>query len=79
MGAHLASVHSANEYQDIQKMIVVANGGFGRTWLGGSDCQTVYHLITTNIQSLFTCYLFIYLFLQFSLLLCLLGGYLVVE
>uniref|UniRef100_A0A4W6CA73 C-type lectin domain-containing protein n=1 Tax=Lates calcarifer TaxID=8187 RepID=A0A4W6CA73_LATCA len=40
MGAHLASVHSANEYQDIQKMIVVANGGFGRTWLGGSDCQT---------------------------------------
>ncbi|XP_047448240.1 galactose-specific lectin nattectin-like [Mugil cephalus] len=38
-GANLASVHNANEYHHIQFMIRKATHGFGRTWLGGSDCQ----------------------------------------
>ncbi|XP_067380385.1 type-2 ice-structuring protein-like [Channa argus] len=39
MGANLASVHNADEYHDIQKLIAKVTHGFGRTWLGGSDCQ----------------------------------------
>ncbi|KAM9335723.1 type-2 ice-structuring protein-like [Symphorus nematophorus] len=39
MGANLASVHSANEYQSIQTMIAKITHGFKETWLGGSDCQ----------------------------------------
>uniref|UniRef100_A0A3Q0R3L6 C-type lectin domain-containing protein n=1 Tax=Amphilophus citrinellus TaxID=61819 RepID=A0A3Q0R3L6_AMPCI len=37
--AHLASVHSAEEYYSIQRMIKNLTQGLGRTWLGGSDCQ----------------------------------------
>ncbi|XP_028262340.1 type-2 ice-structuring protein-like [Parambassis ranga] len=37
--ANLASVHNANEYYEIQKMIAHATHSFGRTWLGGTDCQ----------------------------------------
>uniref|UniRef100_A0A8P4GI52 C-type lectin domain-containing protein n=2 Tax=Dicentrarchus labrax TaxID=13489 RepID=A0A8P4GI52_DICLA len=39
MGANLASVHSANEYLEIQMIISRVTKGFGRTWLGGTDCQ----------------------------------------
>uniref|UniRef100_A0A7N8WK60 Type-2 ice-structuring protein-like n=1 Tax=Mastacembelus armatus TaxID=205130 RepID=A0A7N8WK60_9TELE len=39
MGANLASVHSADEYHNIQMLIAKITHGFGTTWLGGSDCQ----------------------------------------
>ncbi|KAI3375642.1 hypothetical protein L3Q82_003960 [Scortum barcoo] len=39
MSANLASVHSAGEYHDIQTMIAKITKAFGRTWLGGTDCQ----------------------------------------
>lgn len=38
-GAHLASVHSADEYHHIQAMIAKITHGHPKTWLGGSDCQ----------------------------------------
>ncbi|KAK2811267.1 hypothetical protein Q5P01_000261 [Channa striata] len=39
MGAHLASVHSINEYQEIQKLIQAASQDNGETWIGGSNAQ----------------------------------------
>ncbi|XP_047194663.1 ladderlectin-like isoform X1 [Hippoglossus stenolepis] len=39
MNANLASVHSSSEYRSIQMMIAKITHGFGRTWIGGTDCQ----------------------------------------
>ncbi|KAK2811266.1 hypothetical protein Q5P01_000260 [Channa striata] len=39
MGAHLASVHSFNEYREIQKMIVNATRSDKQAWIGGSNAQ----------------------------------------
>lgn len=61
MGAHLASVHTADENYDIQMMIAKVTKVFGRTWLGGSDCQKVYYLSSQS----FKYYLFVYLFVAF--------------
>lgn len=41
--ANLASVHNAYEYRMIQRMIWRNTHAYGRTWLGGSDCQKVYY------------------------------------
>lgn len=58
MGGHLASVHKAQEYHDIQMMIAKASRAFGTTWLGGSDCQTVIicHYNHSNMIYLFVCF-----------------------
>ncbi|XP_026154637.2 ladderlectin-like [Mastacembelus armatus] len=37
--ANLASVHRAEEYHEIQKMIVTATHAYREAWLGGSDAQ----------------------------------------
>uniref|UniRef100_A0A3Q3IQL5 C-type lectin domain-containing protein n=1 Tax=Monopterus albus TaxID=43700 RepID=A0A3Q3IQL5_MONAL len=37
MGPNLASVHSADEYHEIQKMIVTVTHMYREAWLGGSD------------------------------------------
>lgn len=42
MNSNLASVHSDEEYQLIQKVVLVASHGSGPTWIGGSDAQKVY-------------------------------------
>ncbi|XP_030609905.1 ladderlectin-like [Archocentrus centrarchus] len=39
MKANLASVHSLEEYQVIQKVISDASKASGRTWIGGTDGQ----------------------------------------
>lgn len=39
MGATLASVHSIEEYHEIQS--VTATYGYKQTWIGGSDAQEV--------------------------------------
>ncbi|XP_076581163.1 galactose-specific lectin nattectin-like [Chaetodon auriga] len=39
LGANLASVHNAYEYRRIQRLIWWKTHAYGRTWLGGSDCQ----------------------------------------
>ncbi|GLD46013.1 type-2 ice-structuring protein-like isoform X3 [Lates japonicus] len=39
MNSNLASVHSDEEYQLIQKVVLVASHGSGPTWIGGSDAQ----------------------------------------
>uniref|UniRef100_A0A3Q3JRP9 C-type lectin domain-containing protein n=1 Tax=Monopterus albus TaxID=43700 RepID=A0A3Q3JRP9_MONAL len=37
MGANLASVHSADEYHEIQKMVVTVTHAYREAWLGGTD------------------------------------------
>ncbi|XP_041841868.1 ladderlectin-like [Melanotaenia boesemani] len=37
MGGHLASVHSADEYQDVQSLIWSITHNYKDTWVGGSD------------------------------------------
>ncbi|XP_034020970.1 type-2 ice-structuring protein-like [Thalassophryne amazonica] len=37
MGGHLASVHSSDEYLDIQNLIIKLIHQYNETWLGGSD------------------------------------------
>ncbi|CAI5686093.1 unnamed protein product [Oreochromis niloticus] len=44
MSANLASVHSLEEYQLIQKVISDGSKASGRTWIGGSDGQQGYRL-----------------------------------
>ncbi|KAM7366615.1 hypothetical protein PAMP_016038 [Pampus punctatissimus] len=39
MGANLASVHSADEYHHLQKIIVTFTHSYGETWIGGSDAE----------------------------------------
>ncbi|KAK2863344.1 hypothetical protein Q5P01_002877 [Channa striata] len=39
MGAHLASVHNLQEYEEIQRQIVAATHHYNETWIGGSDAQ----------------------------------------
>uniref|UniRef100_A0A8P4JVY1 C-type lectin domain-containing protein n=2 Tax=Dicentrarchus labrax TaxID=13489 RepID=A0A8P4JVY1_DICLA len=39
MGANLASVHSAEEYHELQRMIVSITHAYRETWIGGSDAQ----------------------------------------
>ncbi|XP_072232975.1 galactose-specific lectin nattectin-like [Leuresthes tenuis] len=39
MGGHLASVHNAQEYHDIQRLILTATHASKQTWIGGSDAQ----------------------------------------
>ncbi|XP_067380431.1 ladderlectin-like [Channa argus] len=39
MGANLASVHSMQEYQEIQRQIVAATHHYNSTWIGGSNAQ----------------------------------------
>ncbi|XP_025756677.1 type-2 ice-structuring protein isoform X2 [Oreochromis niloticus] len=39
MKANLASVHSAEENQNIQKVIKATSLNESRTWIGGTDCQ----------------------------------------
>ncbi|XP_071315494.1 ladderlectin-like [Trachinotus anak] len=39
MGGHLASVHNADQYHAIQRMITEITHGFPNAWLGGTDCQ----------------------------------------
>ncbi|GAA6236402.1 type-2 ice-structuring protein-like isoform X2 [Lates japonicus] len=39
MNSNLASVHSDEEYQLIQKVVLVGSHGSGPTWIGGSDAQ----------------------------------------
>uniref|UniRef100_A0A669AX88 C-type lectin domain-containing protein n=1 Tax=Oreochromis niloticus TaxID=8128 RepID=A0A669AX88_ORENI len=41
MKANLASVHSAEENQNIQKVIKATSLNESRTWIGGTDCQMV--------------------------------------
>ncbi|KAM4536434.1 ladderlectin-like isoform 2-T2 [Odontesthes bonariensis] len=39
LGGTLASVHSAQEYSDIQRLILSATSASKETWIGGSDAQ----------------------------------------
>ncbi|XP_072232079.1 ladderlectin-like [Leuresthes tenuis] len=39
MGGNLASVHSAQEYSDIQRLILTTTRASKQTWIGGSDAQ----------------------------------------
>ncbi|KAI9524483.1 hypothetical protein NQZ68_018166 [Dissostichus eleginoides] len=41
MGAHLASVHSKAEHNEIQKIIIDASQKLKETWIGGSDAHEV--------------------------------------
>lgn len=41
MGANLASVHSLQEYQAIQGLLMSATRAYTIAWLGGSDAQEV--------------------------------------
>ncbi|KAK2863336.1 hypothetical protein Q5P01_002869 [Channa striata] len=42
MGAHLASVHNLQEYEEIQRQIVAATHHYNETWIGGSDAQLIH-------------------------------------
>lgn len=37
LGANLASVHSYEEFQFLQAVVLVATGSFPLTWIGGFD------------------------------------------
>ncbi|XP_041841863.1 ladderlectin-like isoform X1 [Melanotaenia boesemani] len=37
MGGHLASVHSAQEYQDVQSLVWSITRNYNEAWIGGSD------------------------------------------
>nr|XP_033465115.1 type-2 ice-structuring protein-like [Epinephelus lanceolatus] len=57
MGANLASVHLAEEYHGIKKMIEDKTHGHPQTWLGGFDAEELCHvsfhsLLTLNVRSL---------------------------
>ncbi|KAM4536909.1 ladderlectin-like [Odontesthes bonariensis] len=39
LGGNLASVHSAQEYHGIQRLILRATSAFKETWIGGSDAE----------------------------------------
>ncbi|XP_075307964.1 ladderlectin-like [Odontesthes bonariensis] len=39
LGGNLASVHSAQEYHDIQRLILKGSHASKQTWIGGSDAQ----------------------------------------
>ncbi|KAM4611645.1 ladderlectin-like [Polymixia lowei] len=46
LGGNLASIHSHQEYHDVQDMIKKLTKGFPVTWLGGSDAARVEYLLT---------------------------------
>ncbi|XP_034020003.1 type-2 ice-structuring protein-like isoform X2 [Thalassophryne amazonica] len=48
MGGHLASVHSSDEYLDIQNLIIKVTQQSNEAWLGGSDTFKEGHWIWTD-------------------------------
>lgn len=53
IGGNLASVHSIQEYQKIQRIIAGITHDYRLAWIGGSDAEEVYYLSLCNMQQLF--------------------------
>uniref|UniRef100_A0A8C4ESM9 C-type lectin domain-containing protein n=1 Tax=Dicentrarchus labrax TaxID=13489 RepID=A0A8C4ESM9_DICLA len=53
MGGNLASVHSFQEYHEIQRMIVRVSHYSNQAWIGGSDAQQVKYSPLYNVQQIF--------------------------